>query len=135
MLVTVALKQPRVVRLLPRGNWLDESGPVVQPAIPEFMGTINTVDGLTPNRLDLARWLTDPQGSGLLTARVFVNRLWYLFFGSGLSKSLDDFGGQGDAPVHPELLDRLAWEFVESGWDVKHVVRLMVQSRIPTGFT
>ncbi len=128
-MVTVALKQPRVVRLLPRGNWLDESGPIVPPAIPEFMGSISTTDESAPNRLDLARWLTDTKGSGLLTARVFVNRLWYLFFGRGLSESLDDFGGQGNAPVHPELLDRLAWEFVESGWDVKHVVRLMVQSR------
>ena len=81
-------------------------------------------------RLDLANWLTDAKaGAGGLTARVFVNRLWYLFFGAGLSKSLDDFGGQGEPPVHPELLDNLAVEFVESGWDVKHVVKLIVTSR------
>jgi hypothetical protein len=78
----------------------------------------------------LANWLTDAKdGAGGLTARVFVNRLWYLYFGAGLSKSLEDFGGQGEAPVHPELLDNLAVEFVESKWDVKHVVKLIVLSR------
>ena len=60
---------------------------------------------------------------------MFVNRLWYLFFGVGLSKSLEDFGGQGEPPVHPELLDNLALEFIESGWDVKHMVKLIVTSR------
>ena len=77
-------------------------------------------------RLDLANWLTDPakRSAGGLTARVFVNRFWYLLFGAGISRSLDDFGGQGEPPVHPELLDNLAVEFVESGWDVKHMVRL-----------
>jgi hypothetical protein len=81
-------------------------------------------------RLDLANWLTDPKaGSGGLTARVFVNRLWYLFFGVGLSKSLEDSGAQGEAPVHPELLDAMAVEFVERGWDVKHMVKLIVTSR------
>ena len=60
---------------------------------------------------------------------MFVNRLWKLFFGAGLSKSLDDFGGQGEPPTHPELLDWLAVEFVESGWDVKHMVKLIVTSR------
>jgi hypothetical protein len=61
-------------------------------------------------------------------ARVFVNRLWYLFFGVGLSNSLEDFGAQGEAPSHPELLDWLAVEFAESGWNVKHMVRLVVTS-------
>lgn len=128
VMVTQALKEPREVRLLPRGNWLDDSGPVVQPAIPAFLGRLETKGRAT--RLDLANWLTDAKtGAGGLTARVFVNRLWYLFFGAGLSKSLEDFGGQGEPPTHPELLDQLAVEFVASGWDVKHVVKFIVTSR------
>ncbi|MCA9216097.1 MAG: DUF1553 domain-containing protein, partial [Planctomycetales bacterium] len=129
VMVTVALNEPRTIRLLPRGNWLDESGPIIEPAIPAFLGNVRSNDETRPTRLDLARWLTTPERGGLMTARVFVNRLWYLFFGTGLSSSLADFGGQGDAPVHPELLDRLACEFVESGWDVKHMVKLIVSSR------
>jgi hypothetical protein len=128
VMVTQALATPREVRLLPRGNWLDDTGPVVEPAIPAFMGKLATKGRAT--RLDLANWLTDAKtGAGGLTARVFVNRLWYLFFGAGLSKSLEDFGGQGEPPVHPELLDQLALEFVASGWDVKHVVKFIVTSR------
>jgi hypothetical protein len=127
VMVTQALKEPRTVRVLPRGNWLDETGPIVEPAIPAFLGKLETKGRAT--RLDLANWLTDPKGAGGLTARVFVNRLWYLYFGAGLSKSLEDFGGQGEPPVHPELLDQLALEFVASKWDVKHVVKLIVTSR------
>jgi len=127
VMVTQALATPRTQRLLPRGNWLDESGPVVSPAIPEFLGTLS-IDGRA-TRLNLAHWLVDPDnGAGGLTARVFVNRLWSLFFGAGLSRSLEDFGGQGEPPTHPELLDNLAIEFVASGWDVKHTVRLIVTS-------
>ena len=63
-----------------------------------------------------------------LTARVFVNRLWKLYFGQGLSKSLEDLGSQGELPTHPELLDWLAVEFMDSGWDVKHLVKLIVMS-------
>jgi hypothetical protein len=128
VMVTQALATPRTVRVLPRGNWLDDSGPVVEPAVPAFMGKLKTTGRAT--RLDLANWLTDAKtGAGGLTARVFVNRLWYLYFGAGLSKSLEDFGGQGEPPVHPELLDNLAVEFVESKWDVKHLVKLIVMSR------
>jgi hypothetical protein len=120
---------PRTVRVLARGNWMDDSGEVVQPAIPAFLGKLDT-NGKRATRLDLANWLTDAKsGAGGLTARVFVNRLWYLFFGVGLSKSLEDFGAQGEAPVYPQLLDNLAVAFVESGWDVKQVVKLIVTSR------
>jgi hypothetical protein len=125
MLVSVS-GPPRVVRILPRGNWLDESGPPVTPAIPKFLGALD-VGERRATRLDLARWITARENP--LTARVFVNRLWALFFGTGLSRVLDDVGAQGEWPVHPELLDWLAAEFMQSGWDVKHVVRLLVTSR------
>ena len=121
--------EPREMRILPRGNWLDDSGPIVTPAVPEFLGRLDTGDRRA-TRLDLARWLTDPKnGVGLLTARVMVNRFWMLMFGEGLSRSLEDFGAQGQSPDHPELLDRLAHEFVDSGWNVKHVLKLIAMSR------
>jgi hypothetical protein len=138
-MITVSLAEPRVTRVLPRGNWLDETGPIVEPAWPAFLGDGDASTGEATGasdpapratRLDLARWLTDTErGSGLFTSRVMVNRLWYLLFGAGLTRSLDDFGGQGQPPDHPELLDRLAHEFVRSGWDLKYLVRLMVTSR------
>lgn len=129
-MITVALKQPRTTKVLPRGNWLDESGDVVAAAVPEFLrAATSPATESRQSRLDLANWLVDAEdGNGLFTARVMVNRLWYLFFGSGLAADLDDFGGQGEAPVHPELLDRLAHELVETQWDIKAVIRLMVTS-------
>ncbi len=131
-MVTVSI-EPRTIRYLPRGNWLDESGEVIAPRVPEFLqATFHLEPGsqTRPSRLDLAGWLVDDQrGVGLLTARVQVNRLWMLMFGQGLSRSMDDFGGQGEAPSHPELLDRLALEFVRSGWDVKHMLRMIAGSR------
>jgi hypothetical protein len=102
--------EPRTIRVLARGDWMDESGEVVEPAVPQFLGSIET-EGRRATRLDLARWLTAREHP--LTARVFVNRLWYVFFGGGLSKSLDDNGAQGEWPTHPELLDWLAAEFGE----------------------
>ena len=127
-MITVAT-QPRTTRVLPRGNWLDDSGPVVEPAIPEFLGELKK-SGRRATRMDLATWLTDAEhGVGGLTARVFANRFWYLLLGVGISDTLDDFGGQGQPPEHPELLDNLAMEFVESGWDVKHMMKLIVMSR------
>ena len=127
---TISAK-PREVKILPRGNWQDDSGEIVTPAIPEFMGQIELPEGQErASRLDLANWLTDPvKGSGGLTARVMANRFWYLFYGRGISPSLSDFGGQGQAPVNPQLLDQLAVAFYESGWDVKALVRLLVTSR------
>ncbi|MEZ6091371.1 MAG: DUF1553 domain-containing protein [Pirellulaceae bacterium] len=127
-MVTVATA-PRQTRVLPRGNWLDDGGEIVEPAIPKFLGRIDAGTERA-SRLDLANWLTDcEQGNGGQTARVVANRFWYLFMGTGISKSLDDFGGQGHPPEHPELLDHLAIEFVSSGWDVKHLVRQIVLSR------
>lgn len=120
---------PREIRVLPRGDWMNDSGELVQPSVPEFLGRLSTADRRA-NRLDLANWLTDAEeGVGYLTARVFVNRLWYLMFGRGISSSLDDFGGQGEPPTHPELLDQLAIDFVDGGWDIKQMIRRMVLSR------
>jgi hypothetical protein len=117
--------EPRTIRILARGDWMDESGETVGPAVPRFLKVLDTLDR-RPDRLDLARWLVSRDHP--LVARVFVNRLWYLFFGVGLSNSLDDFGAQGEPPSHPELLDWLAIEFAQSGWDVKHIIRLIVTS-------
>ena len=118
---------PRTVRVLPRGNWLDTSGEIVEPAIPDCFGSLN-VEGRRATRLDLAKWLVSFENP--LTARAFVNRIWKMFFGRGLSSGLDDLGAMGESPVHAELLDWLAVEFMESGWDVKHLVRLMVTSSV-----
>ncbi|GMV97346.1 MAG: hypothetical protein AMXMBFR83_17040 [Phycisphaerae bacterium] len=126
MLVSTAV-EPRPIRILPRGNWLDDSGPLVTPAVPPFIAPALEVKDRRANRLDLAGWMVDPRNP--LPARVFTNRLWKLFFGQGLARTLDDLGSQGAWPSHPELLDWLAVEFIDSGWDVKHVVRLMVLSR------
>jgi mono/diheme cytochrome c family protein len=123
-LVTTA-QSPEPVRVLPRGNWLDESGEVVEPAVPQFLPRLDT-GGRRATRLDLARWLTSADHP--LTARVFVNRQWKLFFGEGLSRTLEDLGSQGEWPTHPDLLDWLAVEFVQSGWDVKRLVRTLVTS-------
>lgn len=117
--------EPRTIRVLPRGNWMDTSGEVVEPQAPHFLAPIPS-EGRRLNRLDLADWLVD-RGNPL-TARVMVNRLWRLFFGTGLSKVLDDLGSQGEPPVSQELLDWLAVEFMDSGWNVKHIVRTMLLS-------
>ncbi|HEV8377202.1 MAG TPA: DUF1553 domain-containing protein, partial [Tepidisphaeraceae bacterium] len=130
-LITVA-ENPRPVRILPRGNWLDDSGEIVQPAFPAFLVTNKPPTTQPPTtqprltRLDLARWITSSDNP--LSSRVFANRLWRLYLGTGISKSVEDFGAQGEWPTHPELLDYLATEFIQSGWDIKHMIRLIVTS-------
>jgi hypothetical protein len=124
-LVTTATT-PRTMRILPRGNWLDDSGPEVTPAIPGFLGKLDTGERRA-SRLDLANWLVDRENP--LTARAFVNRVWKLCFGAGLSRNVDDLGAQGQWPSHPELLDWLVVDFMESGWDVKRLVKLLVTSK------
>jgi cytochrome c553 len=126
VLITTA-GPPRTVRLLPRGNWLDTSGPVVTPNTPGFLPPLPPLAAGTGRytRLDLAKWTVSPENP--LTARVFVNRTWKLFFGYGISRSLEESGAQGQLPTHPELLDWLAAEF-QNGWDVKKLVRLLVTS-------
>jgi mono/diheme cytochrome c family protein len=129
LMITKSLDQPREVRILPRGNWMDETGSLVGPAIPAFLGGIDTKG--RPTRADLARWLVTPVaagGAGEYTARVTANRIWSLFFGAGLCRSVGDFGGQGELPDHPELLDRLAVEFLQQGWSVRKLVRAIVTS-------
>jgi hypothetical protein len=124
---------PRETRILPRGNWMDDSGKLVQPAIPIFLGKLD-MDGRRATRLDFANWLVSPENP--LTARVLVNRMWQQYFGTGLSKVLNDLGSQGEWPSHPELLDWLAAEFMQPTWqaqgahpwDVKHIIRTIVMS-------
>jgi hypothetical protein len=123
--VTVAWK-PAVTRVLARGNWQDTNGDVVLPEVPHFLLQVPDADGRRLTRLDLAKWLVSPDNP--LTARVVMNRMWKQLFGSGISAVVDDLGAQGEWPVHPELLDWLAVEFSESGWDTKHMVKLMVMS-------
>ena len=122
--VTTVSTEPMPTRILPRGNWMDDSAPIVEPAIPRFLGALDT-RGERATRLDLANWLVSRDNP--LTARTFVNRTWREFFGTGLSKVIDDLGSQGESPTHPELLDWLASEFMQK-WDIKHVVRLIVTS-------
>ncbi len=123
-LMTVTGK-PRTIRLLPRGDWMNESGPEMQPGTPGFLPAMD-VTGRRATRMDLAKWIVDRRNP--LTARAMVNRLWKLFFGHGLAHPLDDLGAQGAWPTHPQLLDWLAVEFMESGWDIRHIVELMVTS-------
>jgi mono/diheme cytochrome c family protein len=106
-----------------RGDWLDH-GPEVQPGTPAFLPPMPA--GERPTRLTLARWIVSRENP--LTARVAANRMWQELFGRGLVRTSEDFGMVGDDPSHPELLDWLAVEFMESGWDMKHMVRLMATS-------
>lgn len=125
--VTVAVKNPMPIRRLPRGNWMDESGEICMPAPPRFLDSESQSEtGSRKSRIDLARWLCSPENP--LTARAFMNRLWKQFFGVGLSAATDDLGAQGETPSHPELLDWLACEFRDSGWDIQHMMKLIVSS-------
>lgn len=118
--------EPMVTRVLPRGNWMDESGDVVLPAVPAVLGGSALSAEERPDRLDLARWLVSDDNA--LVARVVVNRIWRMLMGRGIVATLDDFGVQGTPPTHPELLDFLALEFIESGWDLRALIRDIVTS-------
>lgn len=116
---------PRPTYLLERGAYdQPDKSEVLAPGVPQSLGRIP--DGFPSNRLGLARWLVDP--SNPLTARVIVNRYWQLFFGTGLVKTSENFGIQGESPSHPQLLDWLATEFLRREWNVKAMHRLIVTS-------
>lgn len=110
--------------MLMRGSF-ETPGDEVLPNVPEFLPTLS--EGVKADRLALAKWLVSPDQP--LMSRVVMNRLWQMVFGLGLVKTPDDFGAQGALPSHPELLDWLAVEFRESGWDLKHMLELIVTSR------
>lgn len=111
------------VRVLKAGEISDTSGERVGPGLPDFLGAPQLSE---PTRLELGRWLVSDDNP--LTARVMANRLWRLFMGRALVPTLEEFGSGGEMPSHPQLLDWLAAEFIDSGWDVKHLVRLIVTS-------
>jgi hypothetical protein len=124
VMVLAERKEPRATHILLRGVW-DKKGDKVECDVPPDIAP--WLDGAPRNRLGFAQWLVSRENP--LTARVIVNHLWQLCFGTGLVRTPEDFGLQGERPTHPELLDWLAVDFMENGWDVKHTLRLIVTSR------
>lgn len=116
-------KKPTYVLIRGQYDQPDKNQPV-EPGVPAALSPLPT--DAPANRLGLARWLVDPEHP--LTARVIVNRDWQRYFGTGIVKTSEDFGSQGEWPSHPALLDWLAAEFIESGWNVKHIQKLIVMS-------
>jgi mono/diheme cytochrome c family protein len=117
------MEKPRETFVLARGDYRNQTEKV-QPGVPAMLPPLPKDAPL--NRLTLAKWLVDPGHP--LTSRVAVNRFWQMYFGYGIVKTQEDFGVQGEPPVHPELLDWLATEFVRTGWDVRALQRLIVMS-------
>ena len=124
-LIAKDLDQPRPTHVLQRGEYNLPVGNALQPGVLTVMGELPP--DLPPNRLGLARWLTAREHP--LVSRVMVNRIWQRTFGHGLVRTPEDFGLQGQQPTHPRLLDWLAVELQDSGWNLKHMLRLMVTSK------
>ena len=122
-MVMEEMATPRDTSVLIRGAY-DKHGEKVAAGVPACLPPLP--DGVKSDRLGFARWLVDP--SNPLTARVSVNRFWQMYFGSGLVKTVEDFGSQGELPSHPELLDWLAADFMGTGWDVKALQKTIVMS-------
>jgi hypothetical protein len=122
-MVMQEMSPPRQTFLLKRGQY-DQPGEAVAPHLPAVLPSLPA--GAPANRLGLARWLVDPAHP--LTARVAVNRLWQMVFGTGIVETVEDFGSQGSWPTHPELLDWLARQFVDGGWDFRNLQKLIVMS-------
>ncbi len=122
-MVSGELPQRRDAFLLVRGQY-DKKGDKVEPGVPAALPPLPK--DAPPTRLGFAQWLVSPEHP--LTSRVIVNRFWQQFFGTGIVKTAEDFGAQGQWPTHPELLDWLAVEFRESGWNVKHLLKLIATS-------
>jgi hypothetical protein len=123
-LTLMARNEPRDTRILKRGDFLKPTRRVAAD-VPAFLHSLP--DPKAPrNRLTFAQWLVDR--SSPTTARAIVNRVWHTYFGHGLVETLEEFGTQGDKPSHPELLDWLAGEFMDSGWSLKNLHRMIVQS-------
>jgi hypothetical protein len=112
--------------IMQRGNY-DQPGEKVERGAPAFLPALAVAEGKAADRLDLAKWLVSADQP--LTPRVAANRLWQQFFGVGLVKTSEDFGLQGEPPAHPELLDWLAAEYRDCGWDTRRMVRLLVTSQ------
>ena len=123
LMVMEEMPTPRETHLLIRGSY-DQPGEVVTPGVPAILPAMP--NEFPKNRLGLARWIVSPANP--LTARVAVNRFWQMYFGTGIVKTVENFGSQGEQPSHPELLDWLATEFVRTGWNVKEMQRLIVTS-------
>ncbi|SDD83280.1 Planctomycete cytochrome C [Mucilaginibacter pineti] len=123
LMVMREMAKPKKTFLLKRGNY-DMPGQQVYPTTPEAILPFDK--HLPKNRYGLAQWVTNPNNP--LAARVAVNRFWQNFFGTGIVKTAEDFGNQGEMPSHPELLDWLATTFIESGWNVKQLNKMIVMS-------
>ena len=119
------LPEPRTTHILERGVY-DQPGEIVEAGVPDIIFPYD--EHLPKNRLGLAKWLFDPDNP--ITARVYVNRLWQMFFGKGIVETSADFGNQGKLPTHPQLLDYLAIQFIESDWDVKALQKMIVMSEV-----
>jgi hypothetical protein len=113
----------RDTHMLTRGDWLKPNRSVT-PGVPAFLNPLPA--NAPPTRLTFAKWMVDPKAP--TTARAFVNRIWQAYFGTGIVATSEDFGIQGEAPSHPQLLDWLACEFMDNGWSIKHMHRLIVSS-------